>query len=270
MSVIMYDSDNPDAIPSGVAAAGYVNGYAALAWFARGFTRFPNARRITVFPTDEGDTCDVEWLDLTPEQAPPWVKGRRAAGVLVPWVYCNRSNRPAVERALTLAGILSDQVALWVATLDGTKTVPAGPYPIAAVQYANSAMSGGHYDLSVVNQTFGPGGGSLGGGGFEMQVKPPFTVETQPDTHWFGTPGGQDMGQMGPRTVTVVTVSADGQWFEYPGSTWWFPAAKSLLILPTGTAGPDDDSAYATKAELNAVAAKIPTKGTGTVNVTLS
>jgi hypothetical protein len=160
---IMYDSDNPDSIPNGVAAAGYVNGYAGPAWLARGFPRFPNARRITVFPTDEGDTCDVEWLDLTPEQAPPWVKGRLAAGVLQPWVYCNRSNRPAVEAALAAAGLTGAQVALWVATLDGTQTVPAGPYPVAAVQYANANASGGHYDLSLVNQTFGPGGGTIGG-----------------------------------------------------------------------------------------------------------
>jgi hypothetical protein len=47
--------------------------------------------------------------------------------------------------------------------LDGTQTVPAGPYPIAAVQYANSAMSGGHYDLSIVHTVFGPGGGTIGG-----------------------------------------------------------------------------------------------------------
>jgi hypothetical protein len=161
--MLMYDSDNPDSIPDGVAAAGYVNGYAGPAWLNRGFARFPNARRITVFPTDEGDTCDVEWLDLTPEQAAPWVKGRLAAGVLRPWVYVNRSNRPAVEAALAAAGVLSDQVALWVATLDGTQTVPAGPYPVAAVQYSNSVASGGHYDLSIVNQTFGPGGGTIGG-----------------------------------------------------------------------------------------------------------
>jgi hypothetical protein len=160
---ILYDSDNPDSIPNGVAAAGYVNGYAGPAWLARGFPRFPSARRITVFPTDEGDTCDVEWLDLTPEQAPPWVKGRRAAGVLRPWVYCNRSNRPAVEAALAAAGVTATQVALWVATLDGTQTVPAGPYPVAAVQYANATNSGGHYDLSLVTQTFGPGGGTIGG-----------------------------------------------------------------------------------------------------------
>lgn len=158
----LYDSDNPDSIPDGVNAAGYVNGYAAAAWAARGWSRFATARRITVFPTDEGDTCDVEWLDLTPEQAAPWAKGRLAAGVLQPWVYCSRSSRPAVEASLAAVGITGDQVALWVATLDGTQTVPAGPYPVAAVQYANSAISGGHYDLSIVNEAFGPGAGSLG------------------------------------------------------------------------------------------------------------
>ena len=162
--MIQYDSDNPDSIPDGVAAAGYCSGYAAAAWNARGWNRFPTARRIAVFPGgNDGDTFDVEWLDLTAEQAPAEVKAAHARGIAVPWVYVNRSNRAAVENSLVLAGILSDQVALWVATLDGTQTVPAGRYPVAAVQYAGSATSGGHYDLSLVSSLFGPGGGSLGG-----------------------------------------------------------------------------------------------------------
>ena len=160
---LLFDSDNPDSIPDGVWAAGYVDGYAAPAWFARGFPRFPNAKRIAVFgQTNDGDCLDVERGDATPSEAPQWVQWRRAAGVLQPWVYCNRSNRSAVEAALASAGITASQVALWVATLDGTQTVPVGPYPVAAVQYANAAMSGGHYDLSLVNQTFGPGGGTIG------------------------------------------------------------------------------------------------------------
>jgi hypothetical protein len=162
--VLLYDSDNPDFIPDGVAAAGYCDGYAAAAWSARGWSRFPNAIRIAVFATtDDGHALDVEMGNATPNQTPNWVQRRRAAGILRPWVYCNRSNRPAVEGALAAAGILSDQVALWVATLDGTQIVSAGPYPVAAVQYANAAMSGGHYDLSIVNEVFGPGAGTLGG-----------------------------------------------------------------------------------------------------------
>jgi hypothetical protein len=166
--MILYDSDNPDSIPDGVAAAGYCDGYAAYPpydWLGKGFARFPNALRIAVFAsTNDGHALDVENGDATPDQAPAWVKAAHARGVSRPWVYVNRSNRSAVERALIAAGILTDQVALWVATLDGTQTVAAGPYPVAAVQYANSLISGGHYDLSIVNEVFGPGGGSIIGG----------------------------------------------------------------------------------------------------------
>jgi hypothetical protein len=165
MTLLMFDSDQPDKIPSGVFAAGYVDGYAASAWASPvGFPRFPGARRIAVFfstTVTDGDSFDVENGDMTPAEAPAAVHNAHARGIAVPWVYCNRANRPAVENALVMAGVMSDQVALWIATLDGTQTVPAGPYPIAAVQYANSAMSGGHYDISIVNEVFGPGGGSI-------------------------------------------------------------------------------------------------------------
>lgn len=158
----LYDSDNPDAIPDGVWAAGYVDGYAAPAWAARGWARFPGARRIAVFPGGNvGDTFDVEWLDLTAEQAPAEVIAAHARGIAVPWVYVSRATRAAVEQALVMAGIGSNQVALWIATLDGTVNVRSGPYPVAAVQYLNSAHSGGHYDRSIVNPLFGAAGGGL-------------------------------------------------------------------------------------------------------------
>jgi hypothetical protein len=169
VTVLLYDSDQPQAIPAGVWAAGYCDGYAASAW-AQYWSKFPGARRIAVFlgtTVTDGDSFDVESGDMTPAEAPAAVANAHKRGVAVPWVYCNRSNRPAVENALIMAGILSDQVALWVATLDGTQTVPPGPYPVAAVQYLNSAHSGGHYDISIVNAVFGPGGGTIGGDMFE-------------------------------------------------------------------------------------------------------
>lgn len=162
---VMYDSDVPSAIPGGVPAAGYCDGYAAAAWNGPyGFGRFTNPIRIAVFAsTNDGHALDVENGDATPAQAPAWVRRRLAAGVARPWVYCNRSNRGAVENALRAAGLTADQVALWVATLDGTQTVPAGFYPVAAVQFANSALSGGHYDLSIVNDLYGPTAHHIGG-----------------------------------------------------------------------------------------------------------
>jgi hypothetical protein len=181
--MLMYDSDQPQAIPNGAYAAGYVDGYAASAWASPvGFPRFPEARRIAVFfgtTVTDGDSFDIENGDMTPAEAPAAVHNAHARGVQVPWCYCNRANRPAVENALIMAGVMSDQVALWIATLDGTQTVPPGPYPIAAVQYANSAMSGGHYDLSLVNAVFGPGGGTIGGDELKTYI-----VNTPTEGQW--------------------------------------------------------------------------------------
>src|SRR5690348_9128002 len=156
----MYDSVNPAGIPTTAEmVAGYVDGPNSV-WPASAWARFPTAilRRISVWgPHNAGDVLDVERFDATPDQVVAWVQARRAAGVVMPWVYCDRSTRPLVERLMSAAGILSDQVALWIATLDGTQTVPAGPYPVAAVQYVDT----GAYDLSIVSAEFSASGGTV-------------------------------------------------------------------------------------------------------------
>jgi hypothetical protein len=143
MARLMYDSIDPNAIPaSAEMVAGYVDG--RFVWDDAGWARFPNATkvRIAVFPwTNDGDVLDVESGDATPQQAPGWLLMRQAAGVHRPTIYCNRSNRAAIEAAC--AGITYD---LWVSTLDGTQNVPGA----VAVQYAGSALTGHNYDLSTV------------------------------------------------------------------------------------------------------------------------
>lgn len=161
--MIIYDSTNPFDIPTTAkAVAGYVDGI--YAWSDSGWLRFPNAAKISiaVSAASQADALDVETSDATPAQAPGWVKAQIVRGIK-PWVYCNRSNRSAVESACQSAGIAQDQMALWVATLDGTETVPAGYYPVVAVQYASSALSGGHYDLSITTAAYSAAGGSIGG-----------------------------------------------------------------------------------------------------------
>lgn len=134
-------------------------------WDLNGWARFPAARKIgiSVNPFNQiGDALDVETGDAAPSDAPAWVIARRAAGAAQPWVYVNRSNQRSTEDAMSAAGIGLSEAAIWVATLDGTQSVAQYRYPIAAVQYANSAISGGHYDLSIVT-TYGAGSGVLGG-----------------------------------------------------------------------------------------------------------
>ncbi len=225
---LLYDSDNPDSIPDGVWAAGYVDGYAANAWATRGWARFPNAKRIAVFgQTNDGDCLDVERGDATPNEAPGWVLWRRAAGVQVPWVYCNRSNRSLVELALNAAGIAADQVALWVATLDGTQTVPAGPYPVAAVQYANSLSSGGHYDLSIVDAQYSGSSGSLGADmlpderGWLMEIR---------STLLDGPPKGAWNGWSQTVTASLARIESTLAGFVAPGASGGLTAAQAATL----------------------------------------
>lgn len=176
----MYDSTNPNDIPtSAQMVAGYVDGIygpnfksfgLTAGWDAAGWGRFPGSARARIAisaATNDGHVLDVENGDATPAQAPGWVRMRIAAGLARPTLYVNRSNWAAVAAAC--AGLPVDW---WVATLDGTKAVapPAGAIAPIAVQYANAAASGGHYDLSAVadswpgvDSAFGAAMGQLGG-----------------------------------------------------------------------------------------------------------
>jgi hypothetical protein len=152
VSYTLYDSDDPDSIPDGVAAAGYCDGYAAKAWNERGWSRFPNAKRIAVFSTtNDGDVGDVETGDMLPWELPDWVLMRRAAGV-EPWGYVNLSNWNPTKTEFELRGI--PEPPWWVADYDGVPEVPAGA---VAKQYADPAIIPGnpHYDLSIVSGTIG-------------------------------------------------------------------------------------------------------------------
>lgn len=155
----LYDSDNPDSIPDGVWAAGYCDGYAARAWNARGWARFPNALKIAVFAsTNDGKVGDVERGDMLPWELPNWVLMRRAAGE-DPWGYVNMSNWGPTRTEFQLRGI--PEPHWWVALYDGVPTIPPGAI---AKQYANQAIIPGnpHYDLSVVSSAYGGGQGTIG------------------------------------------------------------------------------------------------------------
>lgn len=161
MTETLYDSDNPDAIPDGVNAGGYISGYAAPDWLSRGFKRFPNARRINVTPLiDGGDTFDVENGDFLPWEAPEAVQKARARGVVDPWVYLSYDLWAPTKTEFHLRGIA--EPLWWVALYDGIAELLPGA---VAKQYADPARIPGnpHYDLSVVQDgVFGGGGGRLG------------------------------------------------------------------------------------------------------------
>jgi hypothetical protein len=145
----MYDSVTWEAIPTNAeVVAGYVDG--RFRWPDEAWARFPNSVkvRIAVFATtNDGDVLDCENGDATPAQCPDWIRMRQTAGLAKPTIYVNRSQRTAVESACS--GL---NYSLWIATLDGTTAIDGS----VAVQYAGSSLSGGNYDLSVIQDSSWP------------------------------------------------------------------------------------------------------------------
>jgi hypothetical protein len=152
---VMRDSTTAADIPThGLdIAAGYVNG--RFAWSPADFNRFTHAAhaRIDVngsAPAGAG-ILDVETGDATVTTAVAWVKQRHAAhpGAYAV-IYCNRATLTPLFDAMDAAGLhVVDDFHLWIATLDGTKTVH-DMTGVVAVQYAGEAQTGGHFDESLV------------------------------------------------------------------------------------------------------------------------
>jgi hypothetical protein len=151
----MYDSTAAGDIPADAQmVGGYVDG--SWPWSAADWARFPNAVkvRITVGNTENADVIDRETGDASAGYAAGWAKRRHDAGHR-PTIYCNRSSRAEVEADLHAAGLATSDYDLWIATLDGNPTMQPGA---VATQWQGQAQSGKHYDLSMVNDTWHPGG----------------------------------------------------------------------------------------------------------------
>lgn len=142
----MYDSTSSAGIPEDAeVVAGYVDG--DYRWSPADWDRHRGRVlvRIAVFGiTDDGDMLDRERGNATWPDAVHWVRLRRQAGK-VPVVYCNLSNLIAGVNAFQAAGVPLPGfiVALW----DGIAVIRPGWF---GKQYADAAMTGGDYDLSVI------------------------------------------------------------------------------------------------------------------------
>jgi hypothetical protein len=151
----MRDSTNPADIPvQGTdLAAGYVNGPISQ-WPANGWDRFPSAGHVTIDvigDRPDADCLDIETGDATNATAVNWVRAKLARhDPYLPVLYSNRANLTPLFNALLAAGFhVNQHFKLWIATLDGTKSV-ADMTGVTAVQYAGEAQTGGHYDESIV------------------------------------------------------------------------------------------------------------------------
>lgn len=146
----MYDAVTPGNIPANPQmVAGYSDG-AVSKWPDYAWARFSSIPHavITVTGTDLGaDVLDIESGDASPAGSVRWVGAKWNGQMLYPAVlYVNRSNMAEVISAQTAAGFnLGHHYVLWVATLDGTKSLP-DMTGVVAVQYHD----GGNYDASVV------------------------------------------------------------------------------------------------------------------------
>ena len=153
------DSTTPADIPlAGTQLAmGYGNGL--YTWTDTDWDRFPGVPHvyIDVNGTDAHrcGVLDVETGDATVATAVTWAEERLKLGhayphAYPPVIYCNRATLPALHSAMAAAGLrLGVDFRLWVATLDGTRTLP-DMTGVAAVQDKGESLTGGHYDESVV------------------------------------------------------------------------------------------------------------------------
>ena len=146
MTRLLYDSTTASDIRADAPmVAGYING--SYTWSDADWARFPNAVKVRIAvnaQTNDGHVLDVEDGDALPHEAPAWVLLRRAAGV-EPSVYCNLSNVDEIKAAFVHAGV--PLPPLWLAHYDGIPVLPDG---YIAKQYADEALTGGHYDVSIV------------------------------------------------------------------------------------------------------------------------
>lgn len=150
---IMFDSTNPDILPTNVdMVGGYING--KFAWSKEQWSLFGDAAKVRINVTGEvgrGNCLDVENGDATPDHVPAWFDSITWMHPSSRLVYCNRSNVDAVITALG-----NRQAALWVATLDGTILHTAGGRQVTACQYLGASQLGFNADLSVILTNWRP------------------------------------------------------------------------------------------------------------------
>lgn len=150
MTRLMYDSTNANAIPIDAFAAGYdPSGNATLdvgiAWSPADFARFSNPVHIARFPGIASDVADYETGDFPNiASVKEWILWRQMNGYFKPSVYFSLDRQ--TEVASGLQGLFYDS---WYAHYDNnTNNIEVSG--AVAKQYADSALTGHDYDLSVV------------------------------------------------------------------------------------------------------------------------
>lgn len=133
-------------------AIGYGNGL--YAWHPDDWARFATLPHcvLDVNGSDpSADGLDIETGDATVAQAPVWTRQHNAIDHAYPAIlYCSRSKLTPLFNALTADGLeVGRDFRLFIATLDGTRTVP-DMTGVWGIQFAGAAQTGGHWDESVI------------------------------------------------------------------------------------------------------------------------
>ena len=163
MPRLMYDSVTARDIPSGAQLVmGYADG--TYKWSAADWSLFPNIPHVRLAIGNA--TYDAQVIDIEPGNndalsCVSWVEGKWARGE-TPTVYCFTDLGPIgfrisdVRKACDDAGVKRPLFLITHFDNEPGSFDPQGDPEIIGKQYANSDLTGGHYDASVVAD-FWPG-----------------------------------------------------------------------------------------------------------------
>lgn len=97
------------------------------------------------------DVLDIEVGDATPNSAPAWVIAHNKQSAYPAILYCNRSTIHAIANYLAAAGLqVNKDYKWWIATLDGTQTVPDMTGVVAVQVWSANFFPGLNIDLSII------------------------------------------------------------------------------------------------------------------------
>ena len=139
-------------LPGTEIAIGYATGL--YAWTPADWDRFPGIPHCTIDVRGTNPTADVLDIEMGAGQigqAPSWTRAHNKADPDYPAIlYCSRASLTPLFNTMSGAGLqIVRDFRLFIATLDGTKTVP-DMTGVWGVQYAGSAITGDHYDESLI------------------------------------------------------------------------------------------------------------------------
>lgn len=227
MTRLLYDSITARDIPLSAPMVGYYDD-GPYAWSASDLDLFPRSVQVgitTNFRNTRAKVLDAESGGATEAQTVTWVSAKRALG-MIPTVYLPFSWWDDTRRLFDQVGM--PEPLWWVAKWDRDARIPDGAI---AKQYANSAITGGHFDLSVVAD-YWPG------------VDPEPVVLYPP--HHLPAQGDDEMGFLTPDPagdrVDELYVGQDGQcyWGVFGGGAGGFEGYAQGLGTLGSPAGAKD------------------------------